>query len=65
MLIVVFLSFYSMEIKMKAVLIFLILFTYGILLIKFMPYKGKKHSYIDIVSTVICAVSVNLGIFIY
>lgn len=65
MLIVIFLAFYSIEPKMKAVLIFLTLFLYGILLIKYHPYNKILHTYVDIASTVVCAVSVIMAIFIH
>lgn len=65
MLIVMSLAFYSTETKMKGIIIFLILFIYCILLIKFQPYVNKTHTYVDIGSTVTCAVSIILGIFIH
>lgn len=65
MLIVIFLGFHSTEIKIKGILIFIVIFIYGLLLIRYKPYILIKHTIIDLISTCVSAITIILGVFIY
>lgn len=59
------LTYYEDRIVVKGLIIFLIVFIYGVFTIKFHPYSSKKLNIIDRLSTAICAVSLCLGVLIY
>lgn len=64
-LIIIVLTYYEDRIVVKGLIIFLIVFIYGVFTIKFHPYSSKKLNIIDRFSTAICAVSLCLGVLIY
>ncbi|EAR96614.2 transmembrane protein, putative (macronuclear) [Tetrahymena thermophila SB210] len=59
------LNFYSQMIIIKGILVFLSITLYGILTIMVKPYKEEEINQIDINSTIVCSITVLLGIFIY
>ncbi len=58
-------SFHSTETKIKGILVFITLFIYGILLVRYRPYLKNKHTIIDLISTIVSALSIIIGVFIY
>lgn len=65
MIIVLLLGFHSTEIKIKGLLIYLVIFIYGILLVRYKPYTLLKHTIIDLISTCVCGISILIGLFIH
>ncbi|KAL4496554.1 hypothetical protein ABPG72_015915 [Tetrahymena utriculariae] len=59
------LNFYSQMIIIKGILVFLSITIYGILAIMVKPYKEEEINQIDKNSTLVCSITVLLGIFIY
>lgn len=63
-LISVFIQLYEQYVKIKGILALLIIIFYGVMSQKNQPYSSKRLNAIDIESTIICGVSVLLGVFI-
>ncbi|CAD8125569.1 unnamed protein product [Paramecium sonneborni] len=63
--IIIFLTFYEDLIIIKGALVFIIVFIYQLLTRTFKPYKLQFLNLIDEFSTLICGISIVLGITIY
>ena len=59
------LNIYDGSIPIKGTLIFLIIFLYGFLSLKFKPYISYTQNLYDASAALVCAVSYILGIFLY
>ncbi|EWS75586.1 transmembrane protein, putative (macronuclear) [Tetrahymena thermophila SB210] len=59
------LNFYSQEIVVKGVLVYIIIVIYGIISMRIHPYKESQINEIDVNSTNVCAITVLIGIFLY
>ncbi|EWS75588.1 transmembrane protein, putative (macronuclear) [Tetrahymena thermophila SB210] len=59
------LNFYSQQIVIKGILVFLAISLYGISSMIIKPYKEEDINQVDINSTNVCAITVLFGIFIY
>ncbi|EAS02542.2 transmembrane protein, putative (macronuclear) [Tetrahymena thermophila SB210] len=59
------LNFYSQSINTKAILVFVVITSYGLLAMIIHPYLESDVNEIDVNSTHICALTVLLGLFMY
>ncbi|CAD8149947.1 unnamed protein product [Paramecium octaurelia] len=64
-LIIIVLAIYETRIIIKAILIYIIIFIYQQLTIKYQPYESKVLNQLDLTMTQVCGFSVVLGIGIY
>ncbi|EAR94882.2 transmembrane protein, putative (macronuclear) [Tetrahymena thermophila SB210] len=64
MIIIIVLNFYSQEINIKGVLIFMVVTLYGIASFVLQPYRLSGYNSVDFYQTNVCAVSVLLCLFI-
>lgn len=64
-MILLILSFHAAEIKIKGILVFVVVFFYGVLILIFKPYKNHHHNRIDQVATYVGGITVILGVFMY
>jgi len=62
---IVFLTFYEDQIVIKAALIFIIVYIYSLLSKRYTPYEFNFLNIIDYESTLICGLSIVLGMTIY
>ena len=63
--IIVILSFFDSEILIKSLLVLMIIFTYSLLIFKNHPYKAKKLNRTDKINSIVCYLSIFLGILTY
>lgn len=63
--IILVLNFYSLKIVTKGMLVLMIITGYGILALIIKPYRDMDINNIDMQSTIVCAITVLLGLFIY
>ncbi|KRX02444.1 Pectin lyase fold/virulence factor [Pseudocohnilembus persalinus] len=64
-LIVAVIQLYSNEIKEKAILVFEIVFIYGIIVYFKHPYQSNQLNQLDIIIAIVCCLSLITGVFIY
>ncbi|CAD8050685.1 unnamed protein product [Paramecium primaurelia] len=58
------LTYYEDTVIIKGLMVFLIVFIYGILSFEFQPYQSKRLNYIDQMSSAVCVLSLCLGVLI-
>ncbi|CAK65900.1 unnamed protein product (macronuclear) [Paramecium tetraurelia] len=58
------LTYYEDTVIIKGLMVFLIVFIYGILSFEFQPYQSKRLNYIDQMSAAVCVFSLCLGVLI-
>ena len=58
-------NFYQNDIKDKSLIVIIILLIYFILLAIKNPYKNNAYNTIDKLGTMVCIISLLLGLFIY
>lgn len=59
------LAFHNQDIEVKGILVFFMVFLYGLMIKIFQPYKIQKHNEIDLLATYCVGLSLVLGVFIY
>jgi hypothetical protein len=64
-LIIIFLAFYEDKIIIKAALTYLVVCAYFYLSVSFKPYESNNLNKLDLFSTLVCAISIVLGLTIY
>lgn len=63
-LIILFLQYYAIQVTVKAVLIFVVIFIYGAAAVLLKPYKIEKINNMDGATTQVCSITIILGMFI-
>ncbi|CAD8067727.1 unnamed protein product [Paramecium sonneborni] len=58
------LTYYEDTVIIKGLMVFIIVFIYGILSYEFQPYQSKRLNYIDQMSSAVCVLSLCLGVLI-
>ncbi|EAR84930.2 transmembrane protein, putative (macronuclear) [Tetrahymena thermophila SB210] len=64
-IIIVLLNFYSQQIYIKGLLVYIVIAAYGIISQNVKPFQEEEINKIDLLSTIICGLTILLGLFSY